>query len=244
MHVEEFQVKYLVHYIPSSSGLRLESDEEWAANNLVKAVKGWSLGKSESPISWRGSDWLLNTSTTAQAPRIFATIMADLLFPEERARHTLHVFVPIPSSRAIAADESPGPTLTLASELALAVIDRQGVGVVEDRLRFRKVFEPGYKGRARSEQEIYDNMVFLSSAQEENDQPAADVTITLVDDVLTQGHHMLAARRLLAENGWRVGGGLTVGRSVYDRRPSFQLFTASLFHYPSIVYRGGVPELE
>lgn len=102
------------------------------------------------------------------------------------------------------------PALRLATNIETLIPETVRV---YDCLRWARSLEPAHRGGSRDPDELYDALRVRGRKP-----PANQRKTILIDDVVTSGAHMQAAKRLLEESGAAVTGGLSAAHSTpYDK---------------------------
>ncbi len=116
-----------------------------------------------------------------------------------------YAIVPVPSKDAIMDVCGPFRHSGMMAEALAGQVHRP---TVHDILRYSEPMQKASEGGPRSESAIFEKMRVLGEIPAQR--------IILVDDVVTQGGHINAARRRLEAGGATVVCGIVCGRTVWD----------------------------
>ena len=198
---------------PSVKVFKRENHEldqnHWFAYNFVMNAKGEPI-KGFNEVILDGKKFRVDRTTRNAVIDHFGKWGARQLASLGLAAVPL---VPIPSSRCIAFD-APCTAKLLADSIA----KHSPGNSVSHCLAFRELREPdhtrgenekGEKSRRQNRAEILANLMIRGGLNSGD-------CVVLVDDVCTQGHHVLAAADILRHKGATVEHALCIGRTVSE----------------------------
>lgn len=178
--------------------------EFWDSYLFVWAVK---TGQYKTPftIAFRnGSRVKIGQSNVKRARASFGQFIASTLDGEDAPQNVL--LIPIPSK-----DAQPGIKAGYRSlwMLAEALKDKPHRGQIHDGLRWTKALPKAHEGGKHRKRAYWKQYMTIRDNVKGRD-------VVLVDDVLSTGASILAAKEVLEEAGARVLFAITCGRTVYD----------------------------
>lgn len=174
-------------------------DADYHASKFIKAIKGDEVnGYANIPVS--GATRRLDASTAAMARGWAAEIVAGWM--AKNGPGGTFVLVPLPPSNCTVRQPTRGCQHDVADAVCQSLGRRTAVW---DVLRFRRATVKARDGGDRDPETLYGSLRLTQT-------PKNDVV--LVDDVVTMGGHLQAARAILEGAGVSVLMALAVGRSV------------------------------
>lgn len=179
-------------------------DADYAARNVVKAVKGMPFNGS-SRVKSSGGVHLIDSSPAgfARAMKIAGVALAKAIVA---AGYENASVVPIPSSSHI----DPAQTFT-GSRLAAAIEAANPNLIAAPVLYFNQVLpKTATGGGSRNPFVIKQHLRAVGGL-------TLPHPCVLLDDVCTSGGHMIGAARFLADRGIQVADGFVVGRTARQR---------------------------
>lgn len=114
------------------------------------------------------------------------------------------LIVPIPSKDGVVGADGYR-TLTMVQE---ALRGKQYEGSIADALRWSEALQPAHEGGGRSRKFLHERYQVDVAVKGRN--------VVLVDDILSTGSAMLAARDALLDHDANVLGGIVCGKTIYD----------------------------
>jgi hypothetical protein len=180
------------------------TDRDYAASNVVKAVKGKPLHGSYSWVPFKG--WRIKLQESSRGDLViqlglWGASVIDSHYPERND----FVLVPIPTHAAVVRAKNVPEYGSLRFARAI-VRHLEGRAVVAEVIKWRRLVSPSHQGGSRDPREIYDN-IDLAWPLDRNK------VYVLVDDVMSTSAHMQAALTALHNHRVFVPLGLCVGRT-------------------------------
>jgi len=178
-------------------------DEDHAAHRFVQAVNGTHVSPRTDKIPFPSGEWAMNSSNKSEVFDRFAAWALPSI--HDCFSDQPYVLVPIPSSsRTVASQQEDDGPLQLANALSRLSRDRL---VVANVLRWRVAPTPSSRGGSRRPDDIYPNLRHVDST------PVYGMPAIVIDDVMTGGGHIKAAKVVLGQHGANVAGAVVVGRT-------------------------------
>lgn len=187
-----------------STAYRTRTQEQWAALQFVRAIKGKPIkGYVHVPLPG-GERAHLDAGSAAQTVRWFGIIASTRI--AWRGDRPI-ALVPIPDARCALHTAAIPRARGLAEALAASL--PQGKACVLDVLRWAEVMPRAHaSGGTRDPQELYSGLRLTTRTL-----PADGRDVILIDDVIASGGHLRAAAAFLVDCGARVLGAVCAGRA-------------------------------
>lgn len=197
-------------------------DEDYAAMNLVKAVKRLHFGGT-SVI--RQGEARYSVNNTAAGQQTALTIASRSLAGKiQRAGYQSASLIPVPSS----SHTNPAALFT-GRRISEAVQAAHAPFISMPILFFDQAMPPARGGGSRNPTAIQPHLRLAG--------PPPASRVVLIDDVCTSGGHLIAAARYLRQHGVEVEDAFVIGRTRWERPESMwsvateQLTTRELFDF-------------
>lgn len=197
-------------------------NSDYAAMNIVKAVKGLPFGGTSS-ITQNGSSYSISNTTDGRARALLIAARAIAGKIRTAGYETASV-MPIPASRHTEPD-----AMFTGRRLAEAIQAAHAPFVALPTLFFDQAMPTARGGGNRNPNAIQPHLRLAT--------PVPKGPVVLLDDVCTSGGHLIAAARFLRQKGVEVADSFVVGRTCWSRPESMwtveteQLTTETLFDF-------------
>lgn len=183
-------------------------NEDFAARNLVKAVKRETFGgNSEITVGQRHRFQIINSPQGQAQGMACASLLLAIKLHNANLRDV--AIVPVPSSSRT----TPHMEFT-GGRLAAGIAHHLPQSEAVPALYFSQPVPKSSAGGGRNEGLIYSRLRAQNLGQPRR--------VVLLDDVYTTGAHVRAAARFLREQGFNVENVIVVGRTAW-RRPARML---------------------
>jgi hypothetical protein len=202
------RVFHIALYLPFNAPSHVEVPQPyWDARMFTLAVKTGTInGFCHIPVrtalSMRILPRRIDSSNVARARQYFGKWALRVLHHEVPGQDL--VFIPVPSTDAVI--DAAGPFR--ATQMVVEALAGQTAPPICDVLRFTRTVERATARGPRRADEVYPLLRVVGRV------PAAP--IVLIDDIVTSGGHLQAAKRRLEENGGTVIFAIACARTVYD----------------------------
>lgn len=189
------------YYSDLAHELKRRTEPYWDAYFYVWAVKVGTFRRSFFAHKPHGNV-KINEDNFHLVREWFGDFIIHTLRTENAGDDVL--LVPIPSKDGLAG-ACDYRTLTMLRE---SLNGRQYSGSISDALRWSEKLQPAHEGGGRSRQFLMERY--------QVDPIVTDRDVILIDDIISTGSAMLAARDALLQNGANVLGGIVCGKTIYD----------------------------
>ncbi|MEG3148407.1 phosphoribosyltransferase [Sphingomonas sp. ZT3P38] len=197
--------------------------EDWAARNLVKAIKHEDF-KGYSDIK-TGNSTIRIDNTVSGRNRALNAVAGALANKISQAGYQNAAVIPIPSSSHV----NPNAVFT-GRRIAEAIRAKNGAFVSTPVLYFDEPLQKSAGGGGTRNAGAIQAHLRLANCQ-------LPPSVVLLDDVCTTGGHLKAAARFLAEHGVEVQDAFVIGRTVWEQPDNMfavqteEMQTTSLFDF-------------
>lgn len=175
-------------------------DEDYASRFVTLAVKNDNRLKGRARIPFPDGARTVTVANKIEAVRYFVGWASAKLAELDIERP---VIIPIPGHSI-----TPAATNFRNGALAAGIANIVPNAIAAPILRFREPVEKAQKGGPRGSLQLSSHMVLVGGIP--------DGDIVLMDDVVSSGGHMRAARRIIETNNRQVTCALTCGRTVHQ----------------------------
>lgn len=176
-------------------------EDYWDARNYVWAVKTGEF-KHKFLIHRPGGKVVMTAANIGKARKWFGDFIDYSLKHEDAPDDVL--LVPIPSKDGLKAARSYRSLDMLRESMRSKTFEKN----VEDALRWSEKLAKAHEGGDRQRAFLRDRLALRSKVK--------DRDVVLIDDLISTGSSMLAARDVLKDAGANVLGGIVCGKTVYD----------------------------
>lgn len=176
-------------------------EDYWDARNYVWAVKTGEY-KHKFLVHRPVGKVQMTAANIGLARKWFGDFIDYCLKQEDAPEDVL--LVPIPSKDALSAARTYRSLEMLREAMRGKKYERQ----VSDALRWTEQLAKAHEGGDRGRQFIKDRLKLRLNVK--------DKTVVLLDDLISTGSSMLAAKDVLEEAGAVILGGITCGKTIYD----------------------------
>ncbi len=176
-------------------------EDYWDARNYVWAVKTGEY-KHKFLVHRPGKKVPMTAANIGLARKWFGDFI-DYCLKEEEAPDDV-LLVPIPSKDALSAARTYRSLTMLQEAMRGKKYERR----VSDALRWTEQLAKAHEGGDRSRDFLKDRLKQRVDVKNKS--------VVLLDDLISTGSSMLAARDVLEECGALVLGGITCGKTIYD----------------------------
>jgi hypothetical protein len=189
---------------------------DWTANKLVKVLKGDTFKGYFDLTLPNGQERRFTQANAKDVLPVVHAVMAKMV--RDAAPNRLPVsLVPIPNSSVTTVGSDAFRTRTLADGIATA----SGDGIVAvPAIVFTSAQTPSHKGGSRDPEYLQSQMKLAAKVR---------TPVILMDDVMTTGAHLIAAARLLREQGIDVLAAVAFAEATPEQEESvFRIKNAPL----------------